>query len=125
MPGGTFSKPEWSTLIRMSIKLPIPVAVFFAAESRNDAQALSQAFAENGVVLDEGHVIQGLAAIRHWLAETRRKYEHTVEPLESAMNDDETIVTCRLSGSFPGSPIKVRFIFKLDGNAITSLEIRS
>jgi hypothetical protein len=41
------------------------------------------------------------------------------------MNDDETIVTCRLSGSFPGSPIKVRFIFKLDGNAITSLEIRS
>jgi len=109
----------------MSTKLPVPVAVFFAAESRNDAEALSQAFAEDGVVLDEGHVIQGLAAIRHWLAETRKKYEHTVEPLESAMNDDETIVTCRLSGSFPGSPIKVRFIFKLDGNAITSLEIRS
>ena len=109
----------------MSIKLPVPVAVFFAAESQNDAEALSQAFAEDGVVLDEGHVIQGFAAIRHWLAETRKKYEHTVEPLSSATIDDETIVTCRLSGSFPGSPIKVRFIFKLDGNAITSLEIRS
>ena len=109
----------------MSIKLPVPVAVFFAAESRNDAQALSQAFAEDGVVLDEGHVIQGWDAIMHWLAETRKKYEHTVEPLSSATVGDETIVTCRLSGSFPGSPIKVRFIFKLDGHAITSLEIRS
>ena len=109
----------------MSINLPAPIAAFFDAEGRNDGDALSRVFAEDGVVLDEGHVIQGWAAIRHWLAATRSKYQHTVEPLESAMNDDETIVTCRLSGSFPGSPIKVRFIFKLDGNAITSLEIRS
>ena len=109
----------------MSIKLPAPIAAFFDAESRNDAEALSQAFAEDGVVLDEGHVIQGTAAIRHWLAETRKKYQHTVEPLASETKGDETIVTCRLSGSFPGSPIKVRFIFKLDGNAITSLEVRS
>ena len=109
----------------MSIKLPVPIAAFFDAESRSDGEALSQTFAEDGVVLDEGHVIQGFAAIRHWLAETRRKYEHTVEPLASEMSDDETVVTCRLSGSFPGSPIKVRFIFKLDGNAITSLEVRS
>ena len=109
----------------MPIKLPTPIGAFFDAESRNDAEALSQVFAEDGVVLDEGHVIQGWDAIRHWLAETRKKYEHTVEPLSSATIDDETIVTCRLSGSFPGSPIKVRFIFKLDGHAITSLEIRS
>ncbi len=109
----------------MTIKLPAPIAAFFDAESRNDAKALSETFAEDGVVLDEGHVIQGFAAIRHWLADTRKRYQHTVEPLESASNDDETIVTCRLSGSFPGSPIKVRFIFKLDGNAITSLEVRS
>ena len=109
----------------MAIKLPTPIGAFFEAESRNHALALSQTFAEDGVVLDEGHVIQGFAAIRHWLAETRKKYQHTVEPLASEINDDETIVTCRLSGSFPGSPIKVRFIFKLRGNAITSLEIRS
>ena len=109
----------------MTIKLPAPIAAFFDAENRNDAKALSETFAEDGVVLDEGHVIQGFAAIRHWLADTRKRYQHTVEPLESAPNDDETIVTCRLSGSFPGSPIKVRFIFKLDGNAITSLEVRS
>ena len=47
----------------MPIKLPKPIGAFFDAESRNDAQALSQAFAEDGVVLDEGHVIQGWAVI--------------------------------------------------------------
>jgi ketosteroid isomerase-like protein len=111
--------------MKMPIKLPTPIGAFFDAESQNDAQALGQAFAEDGVVLDEGHVIQGRPAIRHWLAETRKKYQHTVEPLESALEGDETIVICRLSGSFPGSPIKVRFIFKLDRNKITSLEVRS
>lgn len=109
----------------MAIKLPTPIGAFFDAESRNDAEALSQVFAEDGVVLDEGHVIQGWDAIGLWLAETRKKYEHTVEPLSSATTGDETIVTCRLSGTFPGSPIKVRFIFKLHGNAITSLEVTS
>ena len=109
----------------MPIRLPAPIAAYFDAESRDDGEALSQAFAEDGVVLDEGHVIQGWAAIEHWLAETRRKYRHTVKPLASATDGDETSVTCRLSGSFPGSPIKVRFIFKVDSNKITSLAIRS
>ena len=109
----------------MSIKLPAPLAAFFDAESRNDGDALSRVFAEDGVVLDEGHVIQGWAAIRQWLADTRSRYQHTVEPLAFARDADETIVTCRLSGTFPGSPIKVQFIFKLEGNTITSLEVRS
>ena len=38
----------------MSIKLPAPIAAFFDAESRNDGDALSRVFAEDGVVLDEG-----------------------------------------------------------------------
>ena len=109
----------------MSIQLPAPIATFFDAESRSDGEALSRLFSEDGVVLDEGHVIVGTAAIRHWLAQTKSRYHHTVEPLASETNQGETIVSCRLSGSFPGSPIKVRFIFKLDGNAITSLEVTS
>jgi hypothetical protein len=59
------------------------------------------------------------------MAETKRKYQHTMEPLASAQKDDKTIVTNRLTGNFPGSPLDVRFIFGLDGNKIASLEIRS
>jgi hypothetical protein len=34
-------------------------------------------------VRDEGRTIKGLAAIKQWKAETKKKYQHTVEPLES------------------------------------------
>ena len=109
----------------MSIKLPIPIAAFFDAESRNDAEALSQCFAEDAVVRDEGQVINGRVDIRNWHVEAKRKYQHTTEPLAVAGMQGKTVVTSRLSGNFPGSPIELRFIFELEGRRITSLEIRS
>jgi|ERR1700686_1363666 len=109
----------------MSIELPAPIVTYIAAENRGDAEALSQCFAEHAVVRDEGQTIEGLAAIKRWMAETKKKYQHTIEPLVSAQKDDKTIVTNRLSGNFPGSPIELQFIFGLDGNKIASLEIRS
>ena len=63
--------------------------------------------------------------IKQWKAETKKKYQHTVEPLASVQIDDKTIVTNRLTGNFPGSPIDLEFVFTLDGNKIVSLEIRS
>ena len=109
----------------MSIDLPTPIAVYIAAENRGDTEALAQCFAEDAVVRDEGQTIEGLAAIKRWKAETRKKYQHTMEPLASVQKDDKTIVTSRLTGNFPGSPIELQFIFGLDGNKIVSLEIRA
>jgi hypothetical protein len=68
---------------------------------------------------------KGLAAIERWKAETKKKYQHTVEPLAAVQKGDKTIVTNRLTGNFPGSPIELQFIFALDGNKIASLEIHS
>jgi ketosteroid isomerase-like protein len=109
----------------MSVDLPTPIAVYIAAENRGDTEALTQCFAEDAVVRDEDQTIEGLSAIKQWKAETRKKYQHTVEPLASAQKDGKTIVTNRLTGNFPGSPIDLEFVFTLDGNKITSLEIRS
>jgi len=109
----------------MSIDLPTPIAVYIAAENRGDTEALAECFAEHAVVRDEGQTIEGLAAIKRWKAETRKKYQHTVEPLASAEKDGKTIVTSRLTGNFPGSPIELQFIFRLDGDKIVSLEIRA
>ena len=86
---------------------------------------MAQCFAEDAVVRDEGQTIEGLAAIKQWKAETRKKYQHTIEPLGSVQKNGKTIVTNRLTGNFPGSPIELEFVFTLDGNKIASLEIRS
>jgi ketosteroid isomerase-like protein len=109
----------------MSVDLPTPIAIYIDAENRGDTQALAQCFAEDAVVRDEGKTIEGLAAIKQWKAETRKKYQHTVEPLASAQKDGKTIVTNRLTGNFPGSPVELEFVFELDGDKIASLEIRS
>src|SRR5437899_12807897 len=109
----------------MSIDLPTPIAIYVAAENRGDAEAMAQCFAENAVVRDEGKTIKGLAAIKRWKAETKKKYQHTVEPLASVQKGDKTVVTNRLTGNFPGSPIELQFIFMLDGEKSVSLEIRS
>jgi hypothetical protein len=109
----------------MSLDLPEPIAAYIAAENGHDTEALAQCFAEHAVVRDESRTIEGLAAIKLWKAETKKKYRHTMEPLDSVQEDDRTIVTSRLNGNFPGSPIELEFVFRLEGGKITSLEIRS
>src|SRR5882724_12674229 len=107
------------------VHLPTAIAIYIAAENRGDMEVLAQCFAEHAVVRDEGQTIEGLAAIKRWKAETKKKYQHTIEPLASVEKDDRSIVTNRLTGNFPGSPIELQFIFRLDGDKIASLEIRS
>jgi ketosteroid isomerase-like protein len=109
----------------MAVDLPVPIAIYVAAENSGDTEALAQCFSEDAVVRDEGKIIKGLAAIKQWKAETRKKYQHTIEPLASVQKDGKTIVTNRLTGNFPGSPIELEFVFTLDGDKIASLEILS
>jgi ketosteroid isomerase-like protein len=109
----------------MSVDLPIPIAIYIAAENRGDTEALAQCFAEDAVVRDEGQTIEGLVAIKKWKAETRKKYQHTIEPLACTQKDGKTVVTNRLTGNFPGSPIELEFVFTLHRNKIAALDIRS
>jgi ketosteroid isomerase-like protein len=106
-------------------KLPAPIAIYITAENRDDTEALAQCFAEDAVVRDEGKTIEGLAAIKQWKVAAKKKYQHTIEPLASIQKDGKTIVTNRLTGNFPGSPIELEFVFALNGNKIASLKILS
>ena len=103
--------------------LPPAIDLYVKAENAGDVESLSECFAPDAVVRDERHTYEGLAAIKEWKADTKKKYNHTVEPLALARKDDKIIVTSRLAGNFPGSPIELRFVFKLDGDKIASLEI--
>jgi SnoaL-like domain len=109
----------------MSANLPTPIAIYIAAANRGDTAALAQCFAGDAVVRDEGKTIEGLAAIKKWMVETKQKYQHTIEPLASTQKDGKTIVTNQLTGNFPGSPIELEFLFTLDREKIGSLEILS
>ncbi len=103
--------------------LPPAIDLYVKAENAGDVESLSECFAPDAIVRDENHTYEGLAAIKEWKAETRKKYRHNVEPLTVAREGDKIIVTNRLTGKFPGSPIEVRFVFRLEGDKIASLEI--
>jgi hypothetical protein len=74
-------------------------------------------------VKDEAHTYQGRAAIKQWKTDVSAKYQYTCEPLACERKDGKIVVTCRLTGNFPGSPVDLRFFFELDGDQIASLEI--
>jgi SnoaL-like domain len=105
----------------MSITLPKPIAAYFAAEN---AGALARCFASNGVVHDEGRSFTGRAAIERWNATAGAKYHHTVVPLSATDGDGAIVVLCQVVGDFPGSPVELQHVFRLDDEAIASLEIR-
>ncbi|MGZ3519239.1 MAG: nuclear transport factor 2 family protein [Vulcanimicrobiaceae bacterium] len=107
----------------MSVDLPTPIAIYIAAENRGDADAMAECFAEHAVVRDEGQTIDGLAAIKRWKAETKKKYNHTIAPLEVAQRDGKTVLTAKLTGNFPGSPVTLEFSFMLEEGKIVLLEI--
>jgi hypothetical protein len=109
----------------MPADLPIPIAIYIAAANRGEKEAMAQCFAESAVVRDEGNTLEGLTAIKKWMVETKQKYQHTIEPLGTVQKDGRTIVTNRLTGNFPGSPIELEFVFTLDRDKIVALEILS
>jgi hypothetical protein len=105
-----------------SIDLPGPIAAYFAADKR-DSEAVSQCFTEDAIVKDEGHTHKGRAAIKQWKSDIRKKYQYTSEPFACEEKDGKTVVTSHLVGNFPGSPVDLRYFFKLQGDKIVSLEI--
>jgi hypothetical protein len=109
----------------MSVDLPAPIAAYIAAENAHATEAVARCFADHAVVRDEGRTIEGLTAIKQWKSETKKKCQHTVEPLASVQEDGKTVVTNRLATNFPGSPVNLEFVFWLEGNKIASLEIRA
>ena len=105
--------------------LPKPIKLYIAGENTGDANLFDQCFTEGAAVRDENETHRGLADIKKWKAETRKKYQHTVEPLSFTEEDGKTILTNRLTGNFPGSPIELDFVFTLADDKIVSLEILS
>ena len=105
--------------------LPKPIAAYVSAENTGDTTLFDECFVADAIVRDESETHKGLAAIKAWKAETKRKYQHTVDPLRIAERDGKFIVTNRLTGNFPGSPIELDFVFAIQGDKIVSLEILS
>ena len=85
---------------------------------------MSDCFAPYATVRDEGRFYEGLRQSRVE-ARTKRKYGHTVTPIEIKTSNGHATLKAKLSGTFPGSPITANFDFVLVNDQIASLQIRA
>lgn len=106
-----------------ALNLPEPIAAYFDADKRGDVDAVARCFTKGAVVKDEGHKHSGPAAIKKWKTGASAKYSYTSQPLGVEQRDGGYVVTSRLTGNFPGSPIDLRYAFRLERGKIVSLEI--
>jgi ketosteroid isomerase-like protein len=109
----------------MTIQLAAPIAGYFAADERGDADAVAAWFTEDAVVKDEGKENHGRDAIRMWKSTASKAFSYAVEPFAVVSDGDRATVTSRVTGDFPGSPIDLRYLFVLREGKIAALEIVS
>jgi hypothetical protein len=107
----------------MSLQLPVPIERYVQIANSGAPEAAPECFAADAIVRDERQTYEGLAAIKNWMAATKKKYGHTITPLELAEHGGQSILKPKLAGSFPGSPITVNFRFVLAGDKIRALKI--
>ena len=107
----------------MSIDLPAAIEAYFKADKKRNAQAISECFTPDAVVVDEGNIYKGRDAIRQWMANASTKYTYTVDPFALTEENGRTIITSHLVGNFPGSSVDLRYFFVLKGDQIAELEI--
>jgi ketosteroid isomerase-like protein len=103
--------------------LPEPLSDYFRAANAGNADDASACFAADAVVHDEGEEHRGQAAIRDWLEEATRKYSPRAQVLMVTDDGKTTIVTAKVSGDFPGSPVELDYGFQIRGGLISRLEI--
>ncbi|WP_044891002.1 nuclear transport factor 2 family protein [Myxococcus hansupus] len=102
--------------------LPAPIAGYFEHQTTSPA-AVARCFTDDALVVDERQAHRGRAAIEVWNAATSSTYKLSTELLAAEVDGPRTTVRAKVTGSFPGSPIELRFRFTLTEGLITRLEI--
>jgi len=105
------------------MKLPKVIDELIAAQDKYDSRAFAETFSDDATVHDEGKTYHGKTEIRRWNEETNAKYKTKYEPVEVTINGDKIILTTKISGTFPGSPIIIKYHFEIKNDKIISLQV--
>lgn len=107
----------------MAQELPISVELYFSGKNERDFARAVSGFSATAVARDEAQDYRGPAAIRAWMEDTFARYADIAEVTSFSRDTDTVDVVAAVSGSFPGSPIRLQFSFTLADELITRLEI--
>jgi len=96
---------------------------FIETQNNHDSEAYVACFTDTAVVHDEGKIHNGKEEILRWIEHTNKEYQSSMEPLTYEVSGPNVLLTARVSGTFPGSPLVLRFHLVLKGDLIDSLKV--
>jgi chitodextrinase len=103
--------------------LPDILLALLTAQANYDSNAYANCFSESAIVCDEGEKYAGLQEIQRWNEKTNAKYKTVLEPIDCIGNGNTLLLTTKVSGTFGGSPIVLKYHFDLKDGLIASLKI--
>jgi hypothetical protein len=105
------------------MKLPAPIDGFFLAHNTGETNRFEDLFTMDAVVSDEDHEYCG-DAIKSWIDDAVSKYRPLHAEVIAVMpSGSQTVVTAQVSGTFPGSPVQLRYQFTIRDGKISALSI--
>lgn len=109
----------------MTVTIPDVIARYYRLTGEADVDAFVACFTDDAIVADEDRTYEGPAAIRAWRERTAAEYDYRAVP-ESVEEQagGNIVVTAVVSGTFPGSPVRLRHRFTLRDGLIGALTIR-
>lgn len=106
----------------MSFELPKPIADFIEANARLDLDGMMKHFLPDAVLTDNGKDFVGQAEIRRLLKDEAIAVKAIFEPDTFREEDGDIVLEGPAHGEFPGSPLRFTYRFKMEGDAIKTLE---
>ncbi|MCI3935762.1 nuclear transport factor 2 family protein [Chryseobacterium aahli] len=101
------------------MNLPNIISELVKAQNEFDSAAYANCFTENAKVFDEGKTHIGKAEIENWIDKANKEYKATMKSLDYS----ENILSAEISGTFPGSPLVLKYHFEFRDGLIQSLKI--
>jgi hypothetical protein len=108
----------------MNIKLPPVIAAFFHATNTREFVDFLSLFTPDAHVNDEANDYHG-AEIAAWIDRATADTKPTADVTGVAGDGEKFVITARVSGNFPGSPVQLRYNFTLKNDKIATLLIKA
>ncbi|MFD2602976.1 nuclear transport factor 2 family protein [Flavobacterium suzhouense] len=105
------------------MNLPKVIIDLVNAQNSFDSIAYANCFSETAVVFDEGKTHNGRNEIQHWINQSNENYKSMMKPLEYTGNGTSGVLSAECSGTFPGSPITLKFHFDVIDGQIQHLKV--
>ena len=105
------------------MNLPKVLTDLIKAQNEFDALTYANLFSETAEVFDEGKMHKGRLEIERWIDHSNKNYKSVMKPLEYTENGTSSVLSAECYGTFPGSPITLKFHFDIVAGQIQHLKV--